>query len=117
MTDPWQNHLHEVLLCNFGGPERGEDVEPFLIKLFEDPFIIRAPLGPFRPILARRIAIEVDRGLVGNAYWSPLVAPDMSPTGAFNLPTGGTVARRIRIRILDVWDPAKAVRIDGLLIQ
>ncbi len=48
---------HEVVLCNFGGPTSAEHIEPFLLKLFEDPFIIRAPLGPrLRGWLARRIA-------------------------------------------------------------
>jgi ferrochelatase len=48
---------HDVVLCNFGGPTTAAEVEPFLIRLFEDPFIIRAPLGTFlRGKLARRIA-------------------------------------------------------------
>ncbi|MDA8165456.1 MAG: ferrochelatase [Desulfobacteraceae bacterium] len=46
-----------VMLLNLGGPERLEDVEPFLVNLFSDRQIIR--LGPFpflqKPI-ARRIA-------------------------------------------------------------
>ncbi len=46
-----------VVLCNFGGPASKEAVEPFLRTLFEDPFIIRAPLKPwFRSWLAKRIA-------------------------------------------------------------
>lgn len=53
MISDLENH---VILCNFGGPTKEEEVKPFLTKLFEDPFIIRAPLGPFRPLLARRIA-------------------------------------------------------------
>lgn len=65
----------------------------------------------------RQLTISVDRGLPGSAYWTPLVAPDMSPTGYFDLATGGTVARRIRVRIVDVWDTSKNVRIDGLLVQ
>ena len=32
-----------VLLLNLGGPERSEDVEPFLYNLFADPDIIRLP--------------------------------------------------------------------------
>lgn len=65
----------------------------------------------------RRISVEVDRGLPGAAYWTPLAAPDMSPTGTFDLATGGTMARRIRVRILDVWNPGKNVRLDGLIVQ
>lgn len=47
---------NNIFLCNFGGPETPEEVQPFLQKLFEDPFIIRAPLGPLRKPLASRIA-------------------------------------------------------------
>ena len=32
-----------VVLLNLGGPERSEDVEPFLYNLFADPDIIRLP--------------------------------------------------------------------------
>jgi ferrochelatase len=57
MNDPWTNVPHDIVLCNFGGPTKAEEVEPFLIKLFEDPFIIRAPLpAKWRARLARRIA-------------------------------------------------------------
>ncbi len=45
-----------ILLLNLGGPERLEDVEPFLYNLFSDRRIIR--LGPFflQKFIARRIA-------------------------------------------------------------
>lgn len=47
----------EVFLFNFGGPTQEKEVEPFLLKLFEDPFIIRAPLGTFlRKHLAKYIS-------------------------------------------------------------
>jgi len=44
-----------ILLLNLGGPERPEDVEPFLCNLFSDRLIIR--LGPFflQKFIARRI--------------------------------------------------------------
>lgn len=56
--DPWCDTPHEVVLCNFGGPESAEQVEPFLRRLFEDPFIIRSHWLPtrMRHWLARRIA-------------------------------------------------------------
>ena len=44
-----------VVLFNLGGPERLEDVRPFLRNLFGDPAIIAAP-GPVRWPLARLIA-------------------------------------------------------------
>ena len=45
-----------VLLLNLGGPEKPDDVEPFLYNLFSDRLIIR--LGPFflQKFIARRIA-------------------------------------------------------------
>lgn len=49
-----------VLLLNLGGPERQEDVEPFLYNLFADPDIIRLPKlvsfmqGPIAKVLSMR---------------------------------------------------------------
>lgn len=48
-----------VFFCHFGGPENAEEVGPFLKELFEDPLIIRAPLGSFfRRQLAKRIVAK-----------------------------------------------------------
>ena len=44
-----------VVLFNLGGPDRPEAVRPFLLNLFSDPAIIRAP-APIRFFLARFIA-------------------------------------------------------------
>lgn len=44
-----------VVLFNLGGPDRLEAVKPFLLNLFSDPAILRAP-APFRQILAHIIA-------------------------------------------------------------
>ncbi len=58
-NDPWRDVPHVVVLLNFGGPTSSQEVEPFLRRLFEDPFIIRAPLpARFRRMLARRIATK-----------------------------------------------------------
>ncbi len=48
----------DVVLCNFGGPTREAEVEPFLRRLFEDPFILRSHwLGPrSRAFIAKRIS-------------------------------------------------------------
>lgn len=47
----------EVILCHFGGPTQSSEVYPFLLKLFEDPFIIRGRIPAFiRKWLAQRIA-------------------------------------------------------------
>ncbi len=46
----------EIIMCNFGGPQKEEDVQPFLFKLFEDPLVIRAPFGPFRKFFANYVS-------------------------------------------------------------
>lgn len=66
---------------------------------------------------ARRIEIEIDRGLPGAPFWTGLAAPDMSPTGVFEAPTGGTFGRRLKIRIMDVWHPDRPLRIDQLVLE
>ncbi|WP_218079772.1 ferrochelatase [Anthocerotibacter panamensis] len=45
-----------VLLLNLGGPERSEDVKPFLYNLFSDPEIIRLPVRFLQKPLAWLIA-------------------------------------------------------------
>ena len=57
----YKNFMHKqkntgILLLNLGGPQKPEDVEPFLYNLFSDRQIIR--LGPFflQKYIARRIA-------------------------------------------------------------
>lgn len=46
-----------IVLMNLGGPDRIEDVEPFLFNIFSDPDVIQAPLGfLWQKWLARRIA-------------------------------------------------------------
>ena len=75
--DPWVDVPHEVVVCNFGGPESAADVEPFLRRLFEDPFIIRSHWIParLRLWLARRISkkrapkIDVEYAKIG---YSPI---------------------------------------------
>ena len=44
-----------VVLFNLGGPDSPEAVQPFLLNLFSDPAIIRAP-APIRWLLARMIS-------------------------------------------------------------
>ena len=41
-----------VLLFNLGGPERLEQVRPFLFNLFSDPDIIRLPMRAMQKPLA-----------------------------------------------------------------
>lgn len=56
MLETVQNEPIAVVLLNLGGPEKLEDVEPFLYNLFSDRQIIR--LGPWfmQKFIARRIA-------------------------------------------------------------
>ena len=58
-----------VVLMNLGGPERREDVEPFLYNLFMDPAIIDIPVvgGVFRHWLCRLISKRRARS-VGEDY-------------------------------------------------
>ena len=44
-----------VVLFNLGGPDRAENIQPFLQNLFSDPAIIRAP-APIRWLLSRLIS-------------------------------------------------------------
>jgi ferrochelatase len=41
---------------NLGGPRSLEEVKPYLRQLFGDPLVVSAPLGPFRPLLARLVS-------------------------------------------------------------
>src|SRR5207237_5380945 len=45
-----------VLLFNLGGPEKLEDVKPFLYRLFSDPEIIHVKWAPLRKAIAYTIA-------------------------------------------------------------
>jgi len=46
-----------VLLLNLGGPDSLDSVEPYLVNLFKDPFLIRLPLkGRLRAAFARWVA-------------------------------------------------------------
>ena len=45
-----------VLLLNLGGPDKIEDVRPFLYNLFSDPEIIRLPVKALQKPLAWTIS-------------------------------------------------------------
>ena len=47
---------NEVIICNFGGPEKESDVQPFLYNLFYDPLVIKTPFGPFRKMFANYVS-------------------------------------------------------------
>lgn len=65
----------------------------------------------------RRIEIQIDRGLPVSPYWTSIASADMSPTGVFETTTGGTWARRVKVKILDVWYPDRSLRIDQLVVE
>ena len=56
MTRPRSRVPIAVLVFNLGGPERIEDVKPFLYRLFSDPEIIRIKWPPLRKAVAYGIA-------------------------------------------------------------
>ncbi len=68
-----------VVLCNLGGPDSLEAVEPFLRNLFSDPDIFRFPLAPltqrlFAWAVARRRREEASRGYAALGGASPIGA-------------------------------------------
>lgn len=59
MSEPTDRDAIGVILLNLGGPERLEDVEPFLFNLFSDRQIIRlSPFAFLQKIIARKIAAK-----------------------------------------------------------
>lgn len=46
----------EIIICNFGGPTKAEEVRPFLFLLFNDPLVIKIPFAPLRKFVAKRIS-------------------------------------------------------------
>ena len=57
MSDQNTNRVG-VLLFNLGGPEKLDDVRPFLFNLFADPDIIRLPLRAMQKPLAWLISTQ-----------------------------------------------------------
>lgn len=51
-----QTGTNEIILCNFGGPTKEEEVRPFLFLLFDDPLVIKIPFAFLRKFLAKRIS-------------------------------------------------------------
>jgi protoporphyrin/coproporphyrin ferrochelatase len=64
-------------MLNFGGPQKREEVEPFLFSLFADPDVIKLPFAswlqrPFAGLISRRRAPQIQHHYESIAY-SPLV--------------------------------------------
>src|SRR6185295_14357284 len=58
-----------ILLFNLGGPERLEDVRPFLYNLFSDPEIINLPALLRKPLAA---FIAVTRAPKSRGYYAKI---------------------------------------------
>lgn len=58
MTTPAKDQRIGILLFNLGGPEKLEDVRPFLFNLFVDPDIIRLPWRALQKPLAWLISTQ-----------------------------------------------------------
>lgn len=74
-----------VITLTMGSPSSPEEVQPYLERLFGDPALLQAPLGPLRPVLARLLArLRAPRaaqryGLVGG---SRLIPESLAQTSA-----------------------------------
>jgi ferrochelatase len=76
-----------VVLYNLGGPDKPDDVRPFLFNLFNDPAIIGAP-GPIRWLIAKLISFR-RAPVAGKIYQhlgggSPLLANTRAQAEALN---------------------------------
>lgn len=56
-----------VVLFNLGGPDRAENIKPFLFNFFMDRNIIRLPL-PLRFLVAKMISVKRSRNEAGTSY-------------------------------------------------
>ena len=64
-----------VLLVQLGGPERREELKPFLYELFVDPEILNIPFAPARKLVAWLIATlraPKSAGIYERIGWSPI---------------------------------------------
>jgi ferrochelatase len=85
-----------ILLLNLGGPDRLENVEPFLYNLFSDPEIIKLPLSMiFQKPLAKYIAVS--RGDEARHNYSMMGGG--SPILAFTRDQ----ADALRARLTEMW--------------
>ena len=87
-----------VLLLNLGGPERLEDVRPFLYELFSDPAILRIRFAPLRRAVAWLIAATRTRTSQG--YYAKIGGG--SPLRRLTEEQAGALARELERRGRDV---------------
>jgi len=91
-----------VFLMNLGGPRNLAEVEPYLYELFNDPLVVTAPFGPFRPLFARLIShfrapsSSEKYQLIGGG--SPLVAGTQAQARALQAALGGAFTVHLAMR-------------------
>ncbi len=79
--------------------------------------LISKPTVPGGAAAPQRILVELDRGMPGAPFWRPISSDDMSPAGVLKIPTGGSRARRMKLRIQSIWGAANAVHIDRIELE
>ena len=80
--------------------------------------VLRSSPGGGDPVTPpQRVRIEVDVGMPGQPFWRTIGGNDMSPVGVLDVATGGTHARRIKLRIESVWYPDRPVRLDSIKLE
>ncbi len=65
----------------------------------------------------QRIKMELDGGMPGSPFWRILGVNDMPPNGVLDIPTGGSRARRIKLRIETVWGQAERVGLESIALE
>jgi ferrochelatase len=87
MSEIGKNNKTAIVLFNLGGPDKLENIRPFLFNLFSDKWIIRLPFG-IRHVIAYFIAkfrkenAEVGYSLIGGK--SPLLGETINQKNALN---------------------------------
>ena len=107
-----------ILLFNLGGPERLEDVRPFLYNLFSDPEIINLPAILRKPLAA---FIAVTRGPKSRGYYAKIGGG--SPLRRVTVEQGRALEARLAERGYQVrtyvgmraWHPFIGEAVDELL--
>lgn len=80
--------------------------------------VLRSTPGDGSPVTPpQRVRIEIDVGMPDQPFWRTLGVNDMSPLGVLEIPTGGTYARRIKLRIESVWHADRPVKLDSITLE
>ena len=96
MSEPHNKEMIGVILLNMGGPERLEEVEPFLFNLFSDRGIIR--LSPF-PFLQKTIARRIAKKRAPKSSESYRLIGGGSPLGKITADQGRALEKQLNEEI------------------